>query len=113
MPKHRRSNKSRGKGKKDDAGDISKMLRKHLGKMQADRITISEREFPFRIRADVQTAIDQVVSGGTRIRHFCGLKKMFDFQGVELASLFVAERTNRAVAVPPQYEEIDIGEKRP
>lgn len=113
MPKAKRSSKRRRKPRTSRVGDISTMLTRHLGKMQADRITISEREFPFRVRADLHTAIQHVVSSGTRICHFCGLQRMFDFHGVDLAGLFVAQKHNRAVAVPPQYEEIDIGEDRP
>jgi hypothetical protein len=80
---------------------------------QIDDISISERQFPFRVRADLQRAIDRLFSADTTIAHFCGIRKEYSHEGVSLSDCVVAGEHNPAVAVPPQYEEIDVGDDEP
>src|SRR5215831_439208 len=89
---------------------IADLLRRHLGRMKPERLTICERQFPFRVRADLQRAVELVLERGSTVRQFCGIRKEYDFHGLDLAGLFVEERHYPAVAVPPMYEEVDIGE---
>ena len=98
------------------------MLRRHFGRIKPSDLTIAERQFPFRVRADLQRAIEQVLalpgqgSGGgdgrTRVRNFCGVRQEHAFEGIDFAGL-LSDGHAMAVATPPQYEEIDIGEDQP
>ena len=78
--------------------------------MSPEDITISERKFPFRVRADLQLAIDRLFSADTRIRYFCGVQKENSYEGLTFSSLLV-DGYSPAVSVPPQYESVDIGEE--
>jgi chromosomal replication initiation ATPase DnaA len=105
--------KRTGKSRKSKDILVADLLRRHLGPMKPEKLSISERQFPFRVRADLQTAVDEVVNVGSTVKQFVGLRKEYDFHGLDLAGLFVTEKHYPAVAVPAQYEEIDIGEDAP
>ena len=77
-----------------------------------DGLAITERQFPYRVRADLQRGIDSLLET-VRVLHFCGVRKQYAREGVNFTELLVRDRNNPAIAVPPQYEEIDIGEDRP
>jgi len=76
-------------------------------------ITISERQFPFRVRADLQRAIDQLFSAQSHILHFCGVRREYSHEGLRLSDCIIESEHYPAVSVPPEYEEIDIGEDEP
>ena len=78
-----------------------------------DNITISERQFPFRVRADLQRAIDHLFGSKTTISHFCGVRKEFSHEGLTLSDCVVPSDHYPPVSVPPQYEEIDVGDEQP
>jgi hypothetical protein len=78
-----------------------------------DDITISERQFPFRVRADLQRAIDRLFGDTTRTRHFCGVRCEYSRDGVTLSACIVKSQHSPTVSTPPEYEEIDIGEGKP
>src|SRR5262249_21391104 len=46
------------------------------------------------------------------ITHFCGVRKDHASDGLNFAALLV-DGYNPAVSVPPEYEEVDIGESQP
>ena len=101
-------------GEKDARGNvtlISGLIRSHFHPTPLDDITISERRFPFRVRADLQRAIDRLFAAETSITHFCGVRKEYAYEGVELSGCLIDSDHNPAVSVPPQYEEVDIGEE--
>jgi hypothetical protein len=76
-------------------------------------ISVSERKFPFRVRADLQRAIDQLFAKDTIIRQFCGIRKEYSHEGITLSDCFVESDHSPAIAVPPQYEEVDVGDDEP
>jgi cell division protease FtsH len=94
---------------------ISTLLVKHFGQFDAADLNIAERQFPFRVRADLQRAIEKVFAegDGLKILHFSGVRKEHAFDGIDFTGLLVQSQHQPCVAVPPQYEEIDIGEERP
>lgn len=89
---------------------IQPLLKSHFAPATLDDITITERSFPSRVRADLQRAIDQLVSEQAKLTHFCGVRKQFCHEGVNFSELLIQDRNDPAISVPPQYEEIDIGE---
>jgi cell division protease FtsH len=76
-------------------------------------ITIAERQFPYRVRADLQRAIDRLFREDTQVLHFCGVRKEFSHEGISLAGCLVDSSHYPTVSIPPEYEEIDIGEAEP
>ncbi len=99
--------------KKQGPPGISWLLLSHFHPTPADEVTISERQFPFRVRADLQRAIDQLFGEEARILHFCGIRREYSHEGVSLSDCIVESQNNPAVATPPEYEEINIGEEEP
>jgi hypothetical protein len=91
---------------------IRTLLEKHFRPLSLDSLTISERKFPFRVRADLQRAIDRHFTSAATITHFCGVRKEHASGGINFAALLV-DGYSPAVSVPPEYEEVDIGEDRP
>jgi hypothetical protein len=59
----------------------------HFAPTSVQNITISERQFPFRVRADLQRAIDRLFSAETQISHFSGMRNEFSHEGVGLSDL--------------------------
>lgn len=93
---------------------ISALLLQHFGKVRPEEMCISERQFPFRVRADLQQAIDRVIgSGDAAVRQFCGVRQQYSHEGIDFSSLIVHNDHYPPVAVPPQYEEVDIGAETP
>ncbi|MDY0170314.1 MAG: AAA family ATPase [Thermoguttaceae bacterium] len=89
------------------------LVRSHFNPVPLGNITISERKFPFRVRVDLQRAIDRLFSKETNILHFCGIRKEYAHEGVGLSDCTVSSRNNPAVLVPPQYEDVGIGDAEP
>ena len=92
---------------------VSSLLRKHYQPVKLDDITIAERQFPYRVRADLQRAIDRLFGEQTQILHFCGVRKEFSHEGITLSGCIVESQHYPTVSIPPEYEEIDIGENEP
>ena len=91
---------------------IRPLIEGHFRPVAADNLTIFERKFPFRVRADLQRAIDRLFAAGTTISHFCGVERDYCGDGLKFSQLLV-DWNSPAFAVPPQYEEVDIGEAEP
>ena len=89
---------------------VSGLIESHFHPIAVDNLTISERRFPFRVRADLQRAVDRLFSAETVVSHFCGVRKEYSHEGIVLSDCLLASDHNPAVSVPPQYEEIDIGD---
>jgi cell division protease FtsH len=104
--------RGRRKSRSDDLKLIRPLLESHFRPTPPDDITISERRFPFRVRADLQRAIDRLFGSDATIRHFCGVRKEHAYEGVNFAALLV-DGHSPAVSVPPEYEEVDIGNEAP
>ena len=88
------------------------LLQAHFDPRPLDSLTITERRFPGRVRADLQRAVDSLFETMTLL-HFTGVRKQFAHQGINFTELIVRDRNDTALAVPPQYEQIDIGEAEP
>lgn len=96
-----------------DATLASALIRKHFNPVPLDNITISERSFPFRVRADLQRGLDQLFTSGTRIVHFCGIHSEYGHRGISISHCMASQRYDDAITVPPKYEEVDVGDERP
>jgi len=92
---------------------IAHLIKAHFHPAALADITISERQFPFRVRADLQRTIDRLFNPETSMAHFCGVRKEYAHEGVTLSDCLIENEHNPAVSVPPQYEEIDVGDEEP
>ena len=92
---------------------VHPLIQAHFTPIPLDRLTLTERRFPHRVRADLQRAVDGLLDGRMKVLGSYGLFKHYNHQGIELAELLTQGGPDPAQAVPPLYEEIDIGEDRP
>ncbi len=104
--------RSRASQERQDASPVRPLLEAHFRPAALDQITVSERRFPYRVRADLQKAIDKLFVADTTVTHFCGVRKEHAFEGLNFAGLLVAGHSP-AVSVPPEYEEVDVGDEHP
>lgn len=88
------------------------LIHAHFSPTPLSNLTIAERQFPFRVRADLQRAVDCLFAASVTVHHFCGVRKEYGGEGMSLPAL-LGDGHNPAVAVPPQYEEVDVGADEP
>ena len=100
-------------GSTESCPPVSDLTAAHFRPLSSDNITISERRFPFRVRADLQQTIDRYFCGEISVSHFCGVKHRDSHEGMSLTDCLVPSENNPAVSVPPQNEAIDVGDKEP
>lgn len=92
---------------------VAKLLASHFFPTTIDSITISERQFPFRVRADLQRAIDRLFGEQSTILHFCGIRREYSHGGLSLSDCLIDSQGNPAMSIPPEYEELHVGEDVP
>ena len=103
----------RSKLKRRRRQSIPALLAGHFHPIATEDITISERQFPFRVRADLQCAIDRLFGDDTQIIHFCGVAQEYSHESVTLSNCIIESEHNEAISIPPEYEELAIGEEEP
>lgn len=101
----------RWRAERDATPPVRPMLEAHFQSTALDKITVSERRFPFRVRADLQNALDGLLADYV-IRHFYGVRKEYASDGLNFAAL-LAGGHSPAVSVPPEYEAVDVGGDEP
>lgn len=101
------------RGRQGMKPSVASLLAAHFSPVAMDEISVAERSFPFRMRADLQRTIDTLFSDGMTVLHFFGVRKEYAHGGVELSDCIVDSNHNPAVSIPPEYEELDIGEEQP
>lgn len=92
---------------------IHALIQSHFDPTPVDDLTVTQRQFPLRVRADLQRAVDRVIEGDVSVSFFCGIRKTHAFEGISFSELLVRDRHNPVQSVPPLYEEIDVGEEQP
>ena len=90
-----------------------KLLEQHFAPASLQDISVTERRFPARVRADLQRAIDKLLLSELEVLHFCGVRKQHNHEGLNFSELLIADKHDPALSVPPQCEEVDIGEDKP
>jgi AAA+ superfamily predicted ATPase len=91
---------------------LSKLVEEHFRPIPLGSLTISERQFPHRVRADLQRAIDRLFDGDVEIRRFCGIRKEYAHDGVGFSSV-ITDSHNQVSQTPAQYEDVDVGDEMP
>lgn len=95
---------------------IGEVLRRHFKPVPLEQVSVTERQFPLHIRADLQRAVEDFLQE-TTVYLFTGVQSSEGgLGGVDFASLLdegFAKFAGASVTAPPQYEQIDIGEDEP
>jgi len=92
---------------------VASLLYEHFHPVQVADITISERSFPFRMRADLQRTIDKYFGDGITVKHFFGVRSEYSNSGPTMSDCMFESAHNPTFSIPPEYEELDIGEEQP
>jgi tetratricopeptide (TPR) repeat protein len=92
---------------------INPLLREHFAPVTLSDLTLTERTFPFRVRADLQRAAQSLFGEGTRIHHYCGISQQYSHEGLNFTALIVPNENYPPISVPPEYEEVDVGDDVP
>lgn len=92
---------------------LNALLREHFNPIPLSELTVTERQFPFRVRADLQRATQAIFAGKTRVSLYCGIRQGYSHEGLNFNQLIMPNENDPPLSVPPEYEEIDIGEEVP
>lgn len=90
---------------------VRRLLQRHFGNANLDRLVVNGRKFHARIRADLQRAIDQFFASGVSVDWVCGIRQENPYFGINFSDLLTTSGSDVPVAV--EYEDVDIGEDRP
>jgi ATP-dependent Clp protease adapter protein ClpS len=86
------------------------MLDWHFGDVSPDKFVKTSRSYPGRVRADLQTAIEQLLD--EKAVRAVGIRQPHSYEHVDLTALWTSGRNAYGVSAV-SYEELDIGEMVP
>ena len=92
------------------ATPLYRLLERHFAPTPINSVVITERKFPKRVRADLQRALDRFLAGDIVVSHFSGVRTEYGQEDLAFVDLLLREEDDPALATPPQYEQVDIGE---
>ncbi|MBX3443197.1 MAG: ATP-binding protein [Planctomyces sp.] len=92
---------------------VADMLKRHFGESPCDQLAVSERSFPYRVRADLQRAVNACFGEQCDILQFFGVRREYSHQSLSFSDGFIHSQHSPMLAVPPEYEELDIGDDEP
>lgn len=93
---------------------VSEILKRHFRPTPLEQVSVTGRQFPRHMRADLQLAVHDFLRH-TTVYHFTGVQNE-GLAGVDFSSLLnesLIKFGGSSNTAPPQYEEIDIGEEQP
>jgi ATP-dependent Clp protease adapter protein ClpS len=93
----------------EEFGYACDALHWHFAGISHERLVTRSRDFPRHMRADVQVAVDRLLSTSNRL---FGIHQEYSYSTLGFAGLMKGGRNALAIA-PPQYEDVDIGETMP
>lgn len=82
----------------------------HFGDISPDRFVKTCRNYPGRVRADLQLAVDELFS--PKAIRAIGIKQQYGHEKIDLSTLWAKENSSHTIA-PISFEELDIGEVIP
>lgn len=88
------------------------LIQAFFGCVPLESLIATTREYPIRIRADLQRALDELLDRDAGLKHFCAVHKRYAYEGIRFSGL-IAPDDYPAVVASPEYEEVDIGEPQP
>ena len=93
---------------------VADVIGRHFRPTALDQLVITGRIFPFRVRADLQSALSELLADGLRVDLFSGVRKQYVHgPGIQFSDCLAVEESDPATCIAPQYEEIDVGNDVP
>lgn len=106
MPKR----KDRKRRRKSRTRLAANLLVRHFKGFELEELVVTERTFPFRVRADLQCALTAILAEGLKHEHFSGVRREHMYgSGLGFADCIGEKSHDPVTCSPPQYEEIDVG----
>lgn len=87
-------------------------LGEHFRGVAEEELVTAIREFPARMRVDIQRAIENLFVGPREPKRSLGLSKSYSHEAFTLPGLFIDEHDPARIA-PMQYVDVDVGEDAP
>ncbi len=91
---------------------VYNLIQEHLAQTPMEEVEVTERNFPTRMAADLQVAIDKLADSGFEVLQFYALNQHSQPPS-NFTQLYTKDRRNPPTPVTPQYIEVDIGEEEP
>src|ERR1700753_389279 len=79
---------------------VAKLVRRHLGRGEAAEFSLTAREFPYRMRADLQRAFDRMFSADRGLQAFYGLNATNSHEEISLTDLLSNASASTRIAPP-------------
>jgi cell division protease FtsH len=106
----------------NEGGDVNAVLEQrmatfntiqaHFAAAPLDSLEVTTRQFPGRVGADLQLALDRLEGAGFEVPNFWALRQGGG-PACDFTTLYTRDRRNAPTPVPPEYVEINIGEEGP
>lgn len=91
---------------------VFNQIQEHFDGAALDSIEVTSREFPTRVAADLQLALDRLAGNGIDVPHFWAARQ-HGSPVQDFPMLYTRDRRNPPTPVPPEYLEVNIGEEEP
>lgn len=98
--------------RKTSSPPVFKLLYSHFFPTSLDTVSVTERQFPARVRVDLQRSLDEFFNDHADVKHVCGIRHQDSMMFGMSLSEFLTQETH-ALSVPLEHEEVDIGEQDP
>jgi len=89
---------------------IHEFVRKHFYPLHTSELITATREFPLRMRVDIQCAFDKLLGDYYNSDNFTGIHASHSYEGIKFTDLLQEGQYAPTIA-PPRYDEIDIGDE--
>lgn len=89
---------------------IYELLDWHFPECRPEDLVTTKREFPERMRPDLQKTVEEIFSKAVKV---VGIHGGGGYEQMTMTALMERERSNTKMLGPLQYQEVDIGEDRP
>ncbi len=96
-----------------NASTIASLLRNHFAPSDINQLSISKRQFPYRVRADLQKTVDSILATELKVHHFSGVRTEYSHSSATMSDCILDNTHNPAYAIPPEYEELEVGDEIP
>ncbi len=94
----------------EESHQICKLIRQHFHPVTQKGITISTRQFPHHMRADLQRALDQFLASDIAVVGFCGVAGRHSYTDCDLTTCMT---DSSMITVSPEYEDLEVGDAAP
>ncbi|MEM7232876.1 MAG: AAA family ATPase, partial [Planctomycetota bacterium] len=88
----------------------SQLVRSHFAPLDVEDLSVTELQFSWQVRAELQRAIDRLFSESDARVGFSGLETIRCSWGL---STLLSRQSRDIVCTSPKYDELDLGEDRP